>query len=114
MAWLNCKKVYDSVNNDEIISMMAKKQFSNWVQSFIVRALSQWCIDINKFGNPIIKNKKVDHGIIQGDSLFTLVRTKLEFNSVPFGSSSVSIPNRTETEKCEIRLIEPKPDRVKP
>ncbi|MES1905893.1 MAG: hypothetical protein MHPSP_003263, partial [Paramarteilia canceri] len=65
MAWLDCRKAYDSAQHNAVIRMLKEKLIPRLITFFISTALKNWAIDIYHAGKNVIENKNIGRGIIQ-------------------------------------------------
>ena len=70
--WIDVKKAFDSVKHDYLIECISKLNFSPCVLRFLKSIISKWKIDI-KTNNETILKKRIERGILQGDSLSPLL-----------------------------------------
>ena len=71
-SWVDVKKAFDSVNHDYLIQCIQKLNFPEWIQKFLTSLLSKWEISLRN-NNKEILHKKIERGILQGDSLSPLL-----------------------------------------
>lgn len=70
--WIDVKKAFDSVNHEYLLACIKSYNFASWVESFLERTIQQWQIEIRSAGKVILE-KKINNGILQGDSLSPLL-----------------------------------------
>ena len=71
-AWIDVKKAFDSVDHIYLIKCIERINFPPWVTRFLTNIISRWQIAITS-GKETILEKKVERGILQGDSLSPLL-----------------------------------------
>ena len=71
-AWIDVKKAFDSVDHVYLIKCLEKYNFPSWIVNFLKDIISRWSIGIRS-GGACILEKKVERGILQGDSLSPLL-----------------------------------------
>ena len=97
VAWLDCAKAYDSVYHHQILKTTEELPIPDWSKKFIKKAIESWSIDILLEGKPIIYDKQIKRGIMQGDSLSPLL----------FCLSITDVSKKlNEADKVEIRNFE--------
>ena len=72
MAWIDVKKVYDSVDHKWLVEMMAIHRFPNWVGKMVSRLCATWNTRIvvtTKQGRETSDLIKFNKGLPQGDAL---------------------------------------------
>lgn len=67
-TWIDVKKAFDSVRHDYLIECIEKLNFPPWIPRFLKQTIKRWNIDI-RLNNESIFKKKIENGILQGDSL---------------------------------------------
>ena len=70
--WIDVKKAFDSVNHGYLIECIEKLNLPAWITKFLQKTISKWELEIRSGSEKII-DKKVNRGIIQGDSLSPLL-----------------------------------------
>lgn len=71
-AWIDVKKAFDSVDHVYLIKCIEKLNLPSWTLKFLEGIISRWELEI-RAGPEVIMNKKVERGILQGDSLSPLL-----------------------------------------
>ena len=71
-TWVDVKKAFDSVNHNYLQQCIKKLNFPDWILRFITSIMSKWEISIRSDNNNIL-TKKIERGILQGDSLSPLL-----------------------------------------
>lgn len=71
-AWIDVKKAFDSVDHVYLSDCIGKLGFPKWINKFLNKTISKWAINIIYKNEKILK-KKVQRGILQGDSLSPLL-----------------------------------------
>ncbi|TBU20829.1 reverse transcriptase, partial [Hamiltosporidium tvaerminnensis] len=71
-TWIDVKKAYDSIDHAYLTQCIEKLNLPDWILKFIKVIISKWKIDIS-VGPEKIMSKKIDRGILQGDSLSPLL-----------------------------------------
>jgi Reverse transcriptase (RNA-dependent DNA polymerase) len=71
-VWIDVKKAFDSVSHDYLMACIKALNFPAWMTNFITTIIGKWNLDIRLKGEKIL-NKKVNRGILQGDSLSPLL-----------------------------------------
>lgn len=71
-AWVDVKKAFDSIDHTYLINCLSKYNFPAWIVQFLTDIISKWKLSIRS-GNEEILEKKVQRGILQGDSLSPLL-----------------------------------------
>ena len=71
-SWIDVKKAFDSVQHEYLVECIEKLNFSPWIINFLKNTIKQWNISI-QLNNEVILEKKIERGILQGDSLSPLL-----------------------------------------
>ncbi|TBU10333.1 reverse transcriptase, partial [Hamiltosporidium tvaerminnensis] len=71
-TWIDVKKAYDSIDHAYLTQCIENLNLPDWILKFIKVIISKWKIDIS-VGPEKIMSKKIDRGILQGDSLSPLL-----------------------------------------
>jgi len=71
-AWIDVKKAFDSVDHNYLIKCIEKYSFPPWILNFLKCIISKWSLNIRS-GCEELLEKKVERGILQGDSLSPLL-----------------------------------------
>ena len=71
-AWIDVKKAFDSVQHNYLLQCIEKLNFPPWIIKFLKSTIEQWSINI-KLNNATILEKRIERGILQGDSLSPLL-----------------------------------------
>ena len=71
-TWIDVKKAFDSVDHDYLINCIEKLNLPSWIQKFLKSITCRWKLNI-RFNNEDLMQKKVERGILQGDSLSPLL-----------------------------------------
>ena len=71
-AWIDVKKAFDSVQHSYLLECIEKLNFPSWIIKFLKSIMEQWNINI-KLNNSTILEKRIERGILQGDSLSPLL-----------------------------------------
>ena len=71
-AWIDVKKAFDSVDHNYLIKCIESYNFPKWIKDFLKTTISRWLLDI-RAGKEEILLKRVERGILQGDSLSPLL-----------------------------------------
>ncbi|TBU13640.1 reverse transcriptase, partial [Hamiltosporidium tvaerminnensis] len=71
-TWIDVKKAYDSIDHAYLTQCIENLNLPDWILKFIKVIISKWKIDIS-VGPQKIMSKKIDRGILQGDSLSPLL-----------------------------------------
>ena len=71
-AWIDVKKAFDSVDHAYLIRCVECASFPEWITRFLKRIVGLWQLDIMAGGEKVLE-KKVNRGILQGDSLSPLL-----------------------------------------
>lgn len=71
-SWIDVKKAYDSVGHKYLIECIERLSLPRWISEFIKSTTEKWELSI-RFNNEEILKKKVERGILQGDSLSPLL-----------------------------------------
>lgn len=71
-VWVDVKKAFDSVNHKYLLKCIEALGMCPWITSFLKSIISRWNLEI-RTKNKVILNKKVNRGILQGDSLSPLL-----------------------------------------
>ncbi len=71
-TWIDVKKAFDSVNHGYLIECIGRLNFPAWISKFLKRTIEEWRLSI-LFNNTAILDKKIERGILQGDSLSPLL-----------------------------------------
>ena len=66
--WIDVKKAFDSVDHRYLIKCIENLNFPKWILNFLKSIIKKWSIDIRN-NNINILEKKIERGILQGDSL---------------------------------------------
>ncbi|TBU11359.1 reverse transcriptase, partial [Hamiltosporidium tvaerminnensis] len=66
-TWIDVKKAYDSIDHAYLTQCIENLNLPDWILKFIKVIISKWKIDIS-VGPEKIMSKKIDRGILQGDS----------------------------------------------
>ncbi|EQB61451.1 hypothetical protein NAPIS_ORF00971 [Vairimorpha apis BRL 01] len=69
--WIDVKKAYDSVDHIYLLSCIERLMLPRWIVEFLRATVKQWHIEIRS-GSEMILEKKIERGILQGDSLSPL------------------------------------------
>ncbi|EQB59819.1 hypothetical protein NAPIS_ORF02647 [Vairimorpha apis BRL 01] len=70
--WIDVKKAYDSVDHEYLLACLGKLNLPQWIGSFLEVTVKKWHIDVRS-GSETILTKKIERGILQGDSLSPLL-----------------------------------------
>ncbi|EQB60357.1 hypothetical protein NAPIS_ORF02072 [Vairimorpha apis BRL 01] len=70
--WVDVKKAYDSVDHIYLLSCIERLMLPRWIVEFLQATVKQWHIEIRS-GSEMILEKKIERGILQGDSLSPLL-----------------------------------------
>lgn len=70
--WIDVKKAYDSVDHIYLISCIERLSLPRWIVEFLRATVTQWHIEIRS-NSEMILEKKIERGILQGDSLSPLL-----------------------------------------
>ncbi|TBU11757.1 reverse transcriptase, partial [Hamiltosporidium tvaerminnensis] len=71
-TWIDVKKAYDSIDHAYLTQVIENLNIPDWILKFIKVTISKSKIDIS-VGSEKIMNKKIDKGILEGDSLSPLL-----------------------------------------
>ena len=71
-SWIDVKKAFDSVEHTYLIECIERLNFPPWVAKFLRATIKRWQLEI-KLENVTILEKKIERGILQGDSLSPLL-----------------------------------------
>ncbi|TBU20063.1 reverse transcriptase, partial [Hamiltosporidium tvaerminnensis] len=71
-TWIDVKKAYDSIDHAYLTQCIENLNLPDWILKFIKVIISKWKIDIS-VGPEKIMSKKIERGILQGDSLSPLL-----------------------------------------
>ena len=71
-AWIDVKKAYDSVGHDYLIKCIERLSMAPWIVKFLKSLIKRRKIQIMDGLEPILE-KKIERGILQGDSLSPLL-----------------------------------------
>lgn len=72
VTWIDVKKAFDSVEHTYLIECIKKLNFPVWIQTFLCSIISRWNLEV-RAGSEVILDKRVERGILQGDSLSPLL-----------------------------------------
>ncbi|KAF7683369.1 LINE-1 reverse transcriptase like protein [Astathelohania contejeani] len=72
-TWIDVKKAFDFIDHKYLVECISKLGFPKWIPCFVKEITSKWSLDV-RAGPESIINKRVNKGILQGDSplLFVL------------------------------------------
>ncbi|MGL5716602.1 MAG: RNA-directed DNA polymerase [Paraclostridium sp.] len=70
--WYDVKKAFDSIEQKYLIKCLERLNFPNWTTNFIKATISKWNLEL-RFKKNVLLEKKVNKGILQGDSLSPLL-----------------------------------------
>ena len=70
--WIDVRKAFDSVDHCYLRECVARLNLPAWITNFLNRIISQWSLTIMAKGEVVLE-KKVERGILQGDSLSPLL-----------------------------------------
>jgi hypothetical protein len=71
-AWIDVKKAFDSVSHPYLLECIERLGLPLWIAKFLKNIISKWNLEI-RAGNEVVLDKKVERGILQGDSLSPLL-----------------------------------------
>jgi hypothetical protein len=71
-AWIDVKKAYDSVSHEYLIKCIERLNMQPWITRILKKLIENWKIQIMDKTEPILE-KRVERGILQGDSLSPLL-----------------------------------------
>ena len=71
-AWIDVKKAYDSVEHTYLLRCLEKLNLPPWILRFLTDTICRWELDVVLGGEHVLA-KKVERGILQGDSLSPLL-----------------------------------------
>ncbi|KAK1939828.1 reverse transcriptase-like protein, partial [Babesia divergens] len=71
-TWVDVKKAYDSVDHKYLMHVLESLKLPDWVLAFVRASISRWQIHIH-WGKEALMSKKIERGILQGDSLSPLL-----------------------------------------
>lgn len=71
-TWVDVKKAFDSVDHSYLIRCIESLNLPIWITKFLKRLINKWEVAIQSGGYHIL-TKKVERGILQGDSLSPLL-----------------------------------------
>ena len=71
-TWIDVNKAFDSVDHVYLIECIKRLNFPPWILAFLRSIISKWEIAIRS-GREEILHKKIERGILQGDSLSPLL-----------------------------------------
>ncbi|GIX64582.1 reverse transcriptase [Babesia caballi] len=72
-TWIDITKAFDSVDHVVLEHVIRRLKLPNWMTNFILDTIKRWTIDIRWHKECIIEGKKIERGILQGDSLSPLL-----------------------------------------
>jgi len=72
VTWIDVKKAFDSVEHTYLLKCIKKLNFPAWIQTFLCSIVSRWNLEV-RAGSEVILDKRVERGILQGDSLSPLL-----------------------------------------
>ncbi|GIX65779.1 reverse-transcriptase domain containing protein,putative [Babesia caballi] len=72
-TWIDITKAFDSVDHVVLEHVIRRLKLPNWMTNFILDTVKRWTIDIRWHKECIIEGKKIERGILQGDSLSPLL-----------------------------------------
>ncbi|GIX62787.1 reverse transcriptase homolog [Babesia caballi] len=72
-TWIDITKAFDSVDHVVLEHVIRRLKLPNWMTNFILDTIRRWTIDIRWHKECIIEGKKIERGILQGDSLSPLL-----------------------------------------
>ena len=70
--WIDVKKAYDSIDHEYLLTCISKLNLPQWIGTFLEATIKKWHIEI-KAGSETLLTKKIERGILQGDSLSPLL-----------------------------------------
>ncbi|MCB1712129.1 MAG: reverse transcriptase family protein [Candidatus Riesia sp.] len=70
--WIDVKKAFDSIDHNYLFQCIESLNMPVWILSFIKSITEKWNLDIIS-GKDKILNKRIERGILQGDSLSPLL-----------------------------------------
>ncbi|KAF9763183.1 Retrovirus-related Pol polyprotein from type-2 retrotransposable element R2DM, partial [Nosema granulosis] len=70
--WIDVKKAYDSVDHAYLVACIERLNLPQWIGEFLKSTIKKWHIEI-RAGSEMILEKKIERGILQGDSLSPLL-----------------------------------------
>ena len=71
-AWIDVKKAFDSVDHSYLIDCIENLNLPCWISEFLKSTIDKWKLSI-RYKNEQILEKRVERGILQGDSLSPLL-----------------------------------------
>ena len=71
-AWIDVKKAFDSVDHSYLIDCIENLNLPCWISEFLKSTIEKWKLSI-RYKNEQILEKRVERGILQGDSLSPLL-----------------------------------------
>ncbi|GBE60873.1 reverse transcriptase domain containing protein [Babesia ovata] len=71
-VWIDVMKAYDSIDHDYLAQVIENLHLPGWLSLFIKQTVKKWNIEI-RWHNNTLMHKKVERGILQGDSLSPLL-----------------------------------------
>ncbi|KAF7684153.1 Retrovirus-related Pol polyprotein from type-1 retrotransposable element R2 [Astathelohania contejeani] len=71
-TWIDVKKAFDSVDHEYLMAYIFKLGLLKWITCFLKEIISKWNLEV-KAGLKTIFSKKIERGILQGDSLSPLL-----------------------------------------
>ena len=70
--WVDVKKAFDSVSHSYLLACLKSLDLPLWILQFLEHTIMQWQIKAVAYGETVLE-KKVNKGILQGDSLSPLL-----------------------------------------
>ncbi|CDR71844.1 hypothetical protein, conserved [Babesia bigemina] len=71
-TWVDVMKAYDSIDHAYLARVIDNLNLPGWLSNFIKQTIKRWNIEI-RWNKNTIMHKKVERGILQGDSLSPLL-----------------------------------------
>jgi hypothetical protein len=68
VAWVDVQKAYDSVSHKYLLECLRKLNIAPWIAKLVEQSTRRWKLEIKSNGETVL-HKKVERGILQGDSL---------------------------------------------